>query len=199
MGIIVFGASGAGSTSLGKEVAQRLHFQYLDIDDYLWRWDTAIPLTVTRSPAERTELLMNDIKKHPDFVISGTIFDNRKLFEPLFDLAVFISAPAEVCAERVRTREHARWGARVLPGGDMYKTTRFHGDIDDYIANAQRYETAEVSKFGRKLHEQWISALPCPVIRADGMKSIPENAAWIIEQFAATAKNQKETGKCRDF
>jgi len=200
MGIIIFGASGAGSTTLGKEVAQRLHFQYLDIDDYLWRSDTAIPLTVTRPPEERTELLMNDVRKHPNFVISGTIFNNSKLFEHLFNLAVFISTPAEICAERVRTREHAHWGERVLPGGDMYKTTRFHGDIGDYIASAQRYETAEVSKFGRKLHEQWISELPCPVIRVDGMKSISENANWIIEQFTATkTKNQKETEKCRDF
>ena len=65
----------------------------------------------------------------------------------------------------------------------MYKTTRFHGDADDYIANAQRYETAEVSKFGRKLHEQWIAEIPCPVIRADGTKSICENAGWVIAQL----------------
>jgi len=200
MGIIIFGASGAGSTTLGKEIAQRLHFQHLDIDDYLWRWDTAIPLTVTRSSEERTELLMSDIKKYPDFVVSGTIFNDSKLFDHVFDLAVFISTPAEICAERVRTREHARWGERVLPGGDMYEITRFHGDINNYIANAQRYETAEVSKFGRKLHEQWISELSCPVVRADGMKSIPENANGVIEQFiATTTKNQKETEKCRDF
>ncbi|MCL2285471.1 MAG: shikimate kinase [Firmicutes bacterium] len=184
MGIIIFGASGAGSTTLGKEIAERLSYQYLDIDDYLWRWDTEIPLTATRPSEERTKGLMSDIKKYPDFVISGTIFNDRKLFHPLLDLAVFISTPAEVCAERVRIREYARWGKRVLPGGDMYKITRFHGDVNDYIANAQKYETAEVSKFGRKLHEQWITELPCPVIRMDGTKSISENANWVIEQFS---------------
>ena len=180
MGIIIFGASGAGSTTLGKEVAERLNFQYLDIDDYLWRWDTEIPFTATRSPEERTNGLMNDIKKNPRFVISGTIFNDRQLFHPLLKLAVFISTPAEVCAERVRNREYARWGKRVLPGGDMYKVTRFHGDVSDYIVNAQRYETVEVAKFGRKLHDKWIAEMPCPVIRADGTKSIPENANWII-------------------
>ena len=138
MGIIIFGASGAGSTALGKEVAGRL-----------WHWDTIIPLTVTHSP----------------------------------DLAVFISTPAEICAERVRAREYARWGERVLPGGDMYKITRFHGDANDYISNAQRYETAEVSKFGRKLHEQWMAEMLCPVMRVDGTKSISENADCIIKKF----------------
>ena len=73
MGVIIFGASGAGSTTLGKEVANRLGFQYLDIDDYLWRWDTEIPLTITRSQAERAKNLMDDIKKYPKFVIAGTI------------------------------------------------------------------------------------------------------------------------------
>ena len=184
MGIIIFGASGAGSTSLGKEVAERLNYQYLDIDDYLWYPDTEIPFTATRLPEERTYGLMNDIKKHPNFVISGTIFNDRQLFHPLLELAIFISTPAEICAERVRTREYARWGKRVLPGGDMYKTTRFHGDANDYIANAKRYETAEVSKFGRKLHEQWIAEMSCPVIRADGRKNISENANWIIGQFS---------------
>ena len=110
-----------------------------------------IPLTATHSPDERTNGLMNGIKKHPNFVISGTIFNDRQLFHPLLELAVFISTPSEVCAERVRIREYARWGKRVLPGGDMYKITRFHGDANDYIANAQRYETAEVSKFGRSV------------------------------------------------
>jgi len=182
MGIIVFGASGAGATTLGKEIARRLDYQHLDIDDYLWCWNTEIPLTVVRPREERTRGLMNAIKKHPNFVISGTIFSDRELFDPLIDLAVFISTPADVCAERVHAREHARWGERVLPGGDMYKTTRFHGNFGDYVANAQKYESADVSKFGRKFHEQWITELPCPVLRLDGTRPTDENTLLIVER-----------------
>ena len=40
MGIIIFGASGAGFTTLGREIAGRLKYQYLDIGDYLWCWNT---------------------------------------------------------------------------------------------------------------------------------------------------------------
>jgi len=188
MGIIIFGASGAGSTTLGKEVSRRLNFQYLDIDDYLWCWNTAIPLTAVRPSEERTKGLMDDINKYPDFVIAGTIFSDKNLFEPLLDLAVFISTPTDVCAERVHARELVRWGKRVLPGGDMYKVTRFHGDFDDYVANAQKYETADVINFGRKLHERWIDELPCPVLRLDGTKDISQNADGIITQFHKTIK-----------
>ena len=183
MGIVIFGASGAGSTTLGKSVAQRLNFQYLDIDDYLWCWKTKIPYTVVRSQEERTKDLMNDIQMYPNFVIAGTIFSDKELFNPLFDLAVFITTPAEICAERVYKREFARWGKRILPKGDMYRATRFHGDFDDYISNAQRYETANESKFGRKLHEMWVSELPCPVLHLDGTESIIENTMRVVEQF----------------
>lgn len=190
MGIIIFGASGAGSTTLGKEVATRLNFKYLDIDDYLWQWDTEIPLTATRPAHERTALLTADIRKHPKFVISGTIFNDRGLFHPLLKLAVFISTPAELCAQRVRIREHARWSERVLPGGDMYKNTRFHGDFDDYAANAQKYETADASKFGRRFHEQWISELPCPVMRLDGTGCVSQNAGRVLENFHTSERSR---------
>jgi len=180
MGIIIFGASGAGSTTLGKELSKRLNRRYLDIDDYLWRWDTKIPYTVTHLREERTMRLMNDIQKHPNFVIAGTIFSDRELFHPLLELGVFITTPAKICAERVHARELARWGERVLPGGDMYKANRFHGDFSDYVENAQRYETADASTFSCKLHQQWISELTCPVLRLDGTKRIAENADFVI-------------------
>jgi len=188
MGIIIFGASGAGSTTLGREVAQRLKYQYLDIDDYLWRWDTAIPLTLTHPREERAKRLMDDIQKYPNFVIAGTIFSDREQFEPLLDLAVFISTPTDICAERVHVRECTRWGSRVLPGGDMYKSTRFHGDYSDYVANAEKYETADVAKFGRKLHEQWITELHCPVLRVDGMNDVSKNADWVVVHFIKAIK-----------
>ena len=35
-GIIVFGASGAGSTTLGREIAQLLDFEHFDTDDYFF-------------------------------------------------------------------------------------------------------------------------------------------------------------------
>ena len=190
MGIIIFGASGAGSTTLGKETAQRLNFHYLDIDDYLWHWDTPIPFTAVRPREERAQHLMDDIKNHPDFVIAGTIFNDRALFEPLLELAVFVSTPADVCAERVWNREHARWGERVRPGGDMYKNTRFHGDFDDYMANAHKYETAAVENFGRKLHEAWIAELTCPVLRIDGANAISANVNLVVTNYADLHKQK---------
>lgn len=174
-GIIIFGSSGSGTTTLGREVAKQLEFQHFDLDDYLWRWDTEIPFTVTRPREERTELLMSDISRFPYFVMSGSMDSYNVPFVPLFDLAVFNSAPVETRVERVKAREFARFGDRILPGGDMFEN---HKNI---LSCVSRYDM-DASPC-RRVHEQWAATLPCPVLHIDGTASIAENVALIVEQY----------------
>ena len=179
-GIIIFGAMGVGDTTLGKALALYLGFQHFDLDDYHWRWDTEIPYTVFRSKEERTEHLMCDISKCLFFVLSGSMWSIRKTFEPLFDLAVFMTAPAEIRAERIRNHSLARWGSRVLPGGDIYET---HEAYRDYLACAKTYDIDITPQACMIQHEQWSSELPCPVLRVDGVNSIDENVEHISKKF----------------
>lgn len=179
-GIILFGAMGVGDTTLGKEIAKRLSFPHFDLDDYSWRWDTDIPYTVFRSREERTESILQAIAGHPHFIMSGSMWSIRKTFEPLFDMAVFMTAPAEVRAERLRIRSITRWGDRVLPGGDMYENNNVY---KDYLACAKSYDQDISPQMCIVQHEQWVKELPCPVLSADGTKPISENADWIIEQY----------------
>lgn len=176
-GIIIFGAPGSGQTTIGSVLAQQLNYPHFDLDDYHWRWDTEIPYTIMRSAEERTEHLMSDILKQPNFVMSGSMWSIRKPFEPLFDFGVFVTVPAEIRAERIKTRVRARWGRRVLPGGDMYEANAmYRGDFLD-VANA----------YGKEMHEQhkqWISELPCPVLHIDGTLLIEESVAQIIERYS---------------
>jgi hypothetical protein len=168
-GIILFGSPGSGTTSIGRELASRLAYPHIDLDDHHWRWNAEIPYTVFRSKEERIESLMAAIAPHPHFVMSGSMWSIRKSFEPLLDLAGYVSAPAEIRAERVRSRELTRWGSRVLPGGDMY-ATRDWGD--DYLAMARSYDTDAY----RTQHEQWANELQCPVLRVDGTRPVARNA-----------------------
>ncbi|HEY3266310.1 MAG TPA: shikimate kinase [Armatimonadota bacterium] len=174
-GMIIFGSSGSGTTTLGREVAKRLGFRHFDLDDYLWRWDTKIPFTVTRPREERITLLMDDISKVPHFVMSGSMDSYNAPFVPLFDLAVLNSAPAEIRAERLRVREFARFGERILPGGDMY------GNHRDFLAIARQYNTD--GSPCRRVHEQWAATLPCPALCIDGTDAIAHNAARIVAQY----------------
>lgn len=175
-GMIIFGSSGSGTTTLGREVAKQLEFPHFDLDDYLWRWDTEIPFTVTRPREERIRRLMDAVSKFPNFVMSGSMDSYNAPFVPLFDLAVLLSAPVETRVERVNIRELARFGERILPGGDMYETHK------DFLFMVRRYDTD--GSPCRRVHEKWAETLPCPVLHMDGTDTIAKNAARIVERYS---------------
>lgn len=112
--------------------------------------------------------------------MSGSMWSIRKSFESFFELAVFLTAPAEVRAERLRRRSIARWGARVLPGGDMYETNAMYSD---YLACAASYDRDIEPQMCRVQHEKWAAELPCPVLRLDGLKPIAENAEVVVGEY----------------
>ena len=181
-GMIIFGAMGVGDTTLGKELARRLDLPHFDLDDYHWRWDTDIPYTVFRTKEERINHLTTDITKHSRFIMSGSMWSIRKSFESMFELAVFITAPAEIRAERIRQRAIDHWGDRVLPGGDIYETNEVHRD---YLACACSYDTDIRPNACMMQHEEWIAELPCPILRIDGTKDICQNADFVVEKYIA--------------
>ncbi len=177
-GIILFGAAGVGDTTLGKEVARRLNYPHFDLDDYHWRWDTEIPYTVLHPREERVARLMSDISQNPHFVMSGSMWSIRKSFEPMFELAVFMTAPTEVRMERLHKREFAMFGERILPGGDMYELNI------KFLNDAAQYDSGEHPLVCLKQHEDWAAELPCPVLRVDGTKAINENAESIVYYYS---------------
>lgn len=54
-GMIILGPAGSGKTTLGRLVAKELGIAFLDIDDYIWRADTAVPYTVMYSRQEKID------------------------------------------------------------------------------------------------------------------------------------------------
>ena len=180
-GIMIAGAAGVGKTTLGKELAKRLYFQHLDLDDYYYRWDTELPYSESPPHDEIRACVMNDIVKHPNFVMSGTIGSILwDLVNPLFDLAVLLFVPAAIRQERLRERAFVRYGQRVLLGGDMYEEhQKFYADVELYETGT--HPTVPVTL---ERHERWAKELSCPVLRLDGTKSIYENTTWLAKQYA---------------
>jgi len=175
-GIIIFGPAGSGKTTLGKAVAESLGFPYYDLDYYIWRNDTEVPFTQLQTREEKTDLLMCDIVKFPNFVMAGSMNSFSEPFVPLFSLAVFLTAPIEICIERITERQTAKYGNRIKPGGDMYEN---HLEFIDIVS---RYYYSNESPCYSK-HTEWAETLPCPVLRMDGTLSIAENTAFIVEQY----------------
>lgn len=167
-GIIVFGANGSGKSTLGRELARVLGFKYMDIEDYHFM-KSEIPYTVERSREECVGLMLADIRKYGSFIISAITGDFGEEITSMYDLAVLISAPADIRIERVKQRAYDQHGERVREGGDMYKQ---HLKFVDFVASRP------LSRI-----ELWAGTLNCPVLRTDGTMPVTENAAMIAEQY----------------
>ena len=112
----ILGASGSGTTTLGRALAARLQCPHFDTDDYFWL-PTNPPYTAQRERTARQQLLMNALTAHDPWVLSGSLCGWGDVAIPLFELVVFLAIPHDRRMARLRHREHARFGERILPGG----------------------------------------------------------------------------------
>ncbi|MGI6256060.1 MAG: AAA family ATPase [Acutalibacter sp.] len=167
-GILIFGPSGAGKTTLGRRVAQELGVAFLDIDDYIWRKDTPKPFSTMYSREEKISRLREAVFQAGRFVMAGSMDSFHQHFDPFFRLAVYLDAPASLRVERVHQRELEQFGSRVLPGGDMEEDhRRFLQDVAGYDQGA--------GGATRQSHQAWINSLRCKVITLDGSNPIKIN------------------------
>lgn len=188
-GIVLFGSAGSGKTTLGEAVAQKLDYPYYDIDNYIWKKDTAVPFTVMYSRDEKIGRLMHDISTPAHFVMAGSMDSFHAPFDPLFDLAVHIDADAGLRLERIHRRELKVYGKRILKGGDMYE------EHQRFLDNSMRYETDGSPCL--KNHLEWASSLPCKVMYLRGEEKTEFNAQRIVKEYLeAVADNCRPHSDC---
>ena len=120
---------------------------------------------------------MEAVPKGKRFVMTGSMDSIRELFTPLFDLAIFLTAPTGIRLKRLQARKLRKFGMRILPGGDMYEQNQ------QFLSQAASYDTGEPPQMCLKIHEQWITEFNCPVLRLGGTKSMAKNAAMIESQY----------------
>ena len=174
--IHILGASGSGTTTLGRALAARLQCPHFDADDYFWV-PTDPPYTQQRERTERQQLLMEDITAHDSWVVSGSLCGWGDVAIPLFELVVFLWVPHDVRMERLRKRELARCGERILPGGDMYEQSQ------EFLAWAASYDEGGLDMRSRRRHEAWFGMLPCPILCFEGEYSIEEQLAVLMVEI----------------
>ena len=175
--IHILGASGSGTTTLGRALAARLQCPHFDADDSFWV-PTDPPYTHQRARTERQHLLMGDLTAHDSWVVSGSLCGWGDVAIPLFECVVFLSIPYDIRMARLRQREHERFGERILPGGDMYESSQA------FLARAASYDDGGLDIRSRRLHDQWLSTLPCPILCFEGEYSIEEHLAVLMVEIA---------------
>lgn len=173
--IVVTGASGSGTTTLGAELATRLGCRHFDADDAFWvRTDP--PFTTKRDLVERDAMIRAHLAPHDAWVLSGSVV-GWPWPDPHRDLglAVFLSLPSGLRMARLRAREIERYGAdAVAPGG------RMHAGHVEFLAWAERYDSAGTEQRSRVTHEAWLARCACPVLRIDGDTTVADRVARVL-------------------
>jgi len=171
--IHIFGASGAGTTTIAKNVSEQINYLHFDSDNYFWR-PTVDPYTEQRDKKECLELMKRDLHSADDWILSGSIRGWGDELLPLFDLVVFVYVPMQIRIDRLKKREIERYGDRILPTGDRYK------DSMEFIEWASAYDLG--TKNGRSLqkHQSWLEKVDCPVVRIENLM-LSESIAKVIK------------------
>ena len=184
----IVGASGAGTTTLGRALAARLGAAPLDTDDFFWL-PTDPPFEKIRERAERQAQLGAALTREPAWVLSGSLCGWGDVFIPRFELVVFVWLAPEIRLTRLRERERQRYGAAIAPGGPR------HAKFEAFIAWAAGYdETLDAPERSRKLHEPWLAALPCPVVRITDAGDVASHVETVIGALRARPRSSPPPG-----
>lgn len=171
--IHIFGASGSGTTTLGKKICEELGYKHMDTDDYFWL-PTDPKFTHKRPAEERIALMKRDIERFENVVISGHLAGWGDPLIPYFTLAVRMELDQGIRIERLRKREYERFGSRIEPGGDM------HEQHLNFIEWAKKYDTGDMTHRSKMRHDAWQKTLPCEVITLSGTDSVDTNFKKIM-------------------
>lgn len=174
--IHIYGASGSGTSTLGRKISEELGYKFMDADDYFWL-PTNPRYTTKRSKEERLALMKKDISDNDNVVISGSLVDWGDELIPLFTLAIRLVTDTEIRTTRLKEREKQKFGDRIMPGGDMYTHHM------EFIEWARKYDTGSVNMRSKAKHDEWQKLLMCKQIVLNGADDLGENFKKVQEKM----------------
>ena len=168
MGIVICGLNGTGKSTLGKALAEKLHFHFIDIENLYF--PKTNPNYIYASPRTRedvAERLLCEIRTYKNFILASVKGDYGEELYSFFQCAIMLDVPRDIRLQRVKDRSFQKFGNRMLSGGDLFEQEeKFFR-----LVESRNEDTVE----------EWVKSLKCPVIRIDGTKPIDENTNFIME------------------
>jgi len=161
--INIVGAAGSGTSTLGRALARRLDYAFLNADDFYWKPSTP-PFQQKYEPEERLATIVNAMDVQPATVIAGSVAGWGERLEDAFDLVVFLSLPTALRMQRIEAREIARFG-RADPA---------------FLEWAGQYDEGRLSGRSRARHEAWLSSRKCCVVRFEGDQEVEARIDTLI-------------------
>ena len=167
MGILICGLNGTGKSTLGRMLADRMGYEFIDNEDLFFpKVDPLYTFSNPRSEEEVIRLLEEKIRANIRFVFSAVRGNYGGKLIASLDHIVLIEVPKQIRSQRIRDRSYQKFGNRILPGGDLYdKENKWFSLADN---RPETYVT------------DWLETLDCSVIRIDGTLPVEENADYLV-------------------
>lgn len=170
--IHIYGASGSGTSTLGRFISEQLGYTFMDTDDYFWL-PTNPKYIEKREKSERLQMMKKDILGSDKVVISGSLVDWGDELIPYFTLAIRVVTDKNVRIQRIKEREKNNFGSRIEIGGDMHK------NHIAFIEWAAAYDTGDTNMRSKAEHDQWQRLLKCKQIILNGEADLKYNLELI--------------------
>ena len=170
MGILICGLNGTGKSTLGRILAGRMGYEFIDNEDLFFpKTDSSYMFSCPRSEEEAIRLLEERISANSRFIFAAVRGDYGDRLMASLDHIVLIEAPKQVRSRRVRDRSYQRFGDRILPGGDLYDKESKWFSLTD--SRPEAYVT------------DWLETVSCPVTRIDGTLPAEENVNYLLHTW----------------
>jgi hypothetical protein len=115
--VLITGASGSGTSTLARALADRWSVPCFDTDDFFWLPGDP-PYRLKRDPAERIRLMEQLFLPRPAWILAGSLIGWGDALAEKFDLVVFLRLDPTIRLRRLQAREEGRYGPKYLaPGG----------------------------------------------------------------------------------
>jgi shikimate kinase len=159
----VTGASGSGTTTLARALADHWAVPHADTDDYFWV-PTSPPYREKRPEAERRRLMREVFVPREAWVLSGSMTGWGEEVVAECHAVVFLTLDPEERLGRLRVRERARQAAGQMDEGVWQA----------FLEWARGYDDPTFDGRSRAGHEAWLATLDQPVLRLDSSVSPEE-------------------------
>lgn len=176
MKILIFGASGSGTTTLGKEIEKRTNYKHLDVDDYYWK-KTEPPFHEKIELQERNKNLKVDFKRYENVIVSGSMVSWGKEWERSFDLAIFIRLENKLRMERLKNRETMRYGEKLITDKKIQQNSKA------FLEWADQYESPNFDGRSLKIHKNWMELLNCKTLTIDGEEELNDKIETVLSRI----------------
>lgn len=170
MGILLCGLNGAGKSTIGRILAERMSWQFIDNEDlYFPKEDASYLFSNPRSKEEVIPLLEEKIEEDDRFVFAAVKGDYGEKLLTKLDYVVLIEVPKETRMERVKMRSAQKFGDRIQEHGDL--------------ADKENAWFSVVNSRPENFVTEWLERVPCPVIRIDGTAPVEENVDYLLKKL----------------